>query len=436
MNMLLYFKVKNYRSFRDEAVLDLEAAHLKDHTECLLQHGKNSYLPGVAIYGKNGGGKSNLIRAMWLAVQFICNAQKTQTEKAPVPVRPFGLNDYSANVPTSFEFAYVLNGIKYVYGFSATRTCIVSEYLKAWPNGREKSIFTRECQQFIFPKDGERQRKQLISEAVAANQLFFAVSCTMNYKPCIEAMRWFREYIVFSRDYTDINRNLIEYREDDAMLQAIVSAARTADVGIQDIRFEIDNKEIDLSASSDDVPKDMREIVKAVQAFGEALRQNGNEAEMQLNAGKLRSTTYHAGRNADGTSSSYPLRLSDESDGTRRLMTLAPAIERTLANGGVLVVDELDREMHLMLVEYVIGRYQEKSSNQNNAQIVFTTHETALLNQEILRRDQIYFVDKNRNDGASSLYSLVEFNVRNDMNILKAYLLGKFGAIPEIEEAR
>ena len=434
--MLLYFKVKNYRSFRDEAVLDLEAARLSDHTDCLMQYGKNSYLPSAAIYGKNGGGKSNLIRAMWLAVQFICNAQRTQTEKSSVPVRPFGLNDYSANEPTSFEFAYVLDGIKYVYGFSATRECIVSEYLKSWPNGREKSIFARDYQEFVFPKDSERQRKQLISEAVAANQLFFAISCTMNYKPCIEAMRWFREYIVFSRDYTDINKNLIEYSEDEAMLQAIISAARTADIGIQDIKFEIDNQEIDLSASSDDVPENMRGMIKALQAFSEALRQNGNEAEIQLNAGKLRSTTYHIGTNADGQSSYYPLTLSDESDGTRRLMTLAPAIERTLTNGGVLVVDELDREMHLMLVEYVVGRYQEKSSNQNNAQIIFTTHETALLNQEILRRDQIYFVDKNRDDGASSLYSLVEFNVRNDMNILKAYLLGKFGAVPEIEEVR
>ena len=377
-----------------------------------------------------------MIRAMWLAVQFICNAQRTQTEKASVPVRPFALNDYSENEPTAFEFAYVLDGIKYVYGFSATRDSIVSEYLKTWPNGREKSMFSREYQTFIFPKDSERQRKLLISEAVAANQLFFAISCTMNYKPCIEAMRWFREYIVFSRDYTDINKNLIEYSEDEEMLQAIVTAARTADVGIQDIKFEIDNKEIDLSASSDDVPENMRGMVKALQAFSEALRQAGNEAEIQLNAGKLRSTTYHIGTDAEGKSSYYPLTLSDESDGTRRLMTLAPAIERTLANGGVLVVDEIDREMHLMLVEYVVGRYQEKSSNPNNAQIIFTTHETALLNQEILRRDQIYFVDKNRNDGASTLYSLVEFNVRNDMNILKAYLLGKFGAVPEIEEVR
>ena len=258
----------------------------------------------------------------------------------------------------------------------------------------------------------------------------------MNYKPCIEAMRWFREYIVFSRDYTDINKNLIEYSEDEAMLQAIISAARTADIGIQDIKFEIDNKEIDLSASSDEVPEHMRGMIKALQAFSEALRQNGNEAEIQLNAGKLRSTTYHIGMDADGKSSQYPLTLSDESDGTRRLMTLAPAIERTLANGGVFVVDDLDRELHLMLVEYIVSRYQEKPSNQNNAQIIFTTQETALLNQEILRRDQIYFVDKKPEDGASSLYSLAEFKVRNDMNILKAYLNSKFGAVPEIEVAR
>lgn len=432
--MLLYFKVKNYRSFRDEAILDMEAAHLNYHTDCLLHHGKNNYIPSAAIYGKNGGGKSNLIRAMWLAVQFICNAQRTQTEKATVPVRPFSLNDYSVKEPTSFEFAYVLDGIKYVYGFSATQVCIVSEYLKTWPNGREKLIFSREYQSFTFPKDSERQRKQLISEAVAANQLFFAVSCTMNYKPCIEAMRWFREYIVFSRDYTDINKNLIEYREDEAMLQAMVSAARTADVGIQDIKFEIDNQQIDVNAADDSVPEDMRDMVVALRAFNEALRQNGNEAELQLNTGTLKSTTYHVGTNAAGESSAYALTMSDESDGTRRLMTLAPAIERTLTTGGVLVVDELEREMHLMLVVYVLSRYQEKASNKKDAQIIFTTHETALLNQEILRRDQIYFVDKNREDGASTLYSLVEFSVRNDMNILKAYLIGKFGAVPEIAE--
>ena len=430
--MLLYFKVKNYRSIRDEAVLDMEAAGLHDAAKNLLPFGKKEYLPAVAIYGKNGGGKSNLIRSMWLAVQFICNAQKTQTENEPVPVRPFMLNDHSVNEPTAFEFAYVQNGAKYVYGFSATRDHIVSEYLKAWPKGREKNIFLRHGQSFIFPKDNEKKRKELIKEAVGKNQLFFAISCTMNYKPCIEAMKWFREKIVFSRDFTDINRNLIDYREDETMLQAIVSAAKKADVGIEDIQFEIDQQTLDLQ--SQNIPGQMGGMIAALRAFSEALQQNGNEAEVSLNMGKLKSTTYHTGLNCEGKASRYELTLSDESDGTRRLMTLAPAIERTLKEGGTLVVDELEREMHLMLIEYVLGRYQEKRNNPAHAQLIFTTHDTSLLNQEILRRDQIYFVDKKREDGASSLYSLADFNIRNDANIQKAYLLGKFGAVPSIEE--
>lgn len=430
--MLLYFKVKNYRSIRDEAVLDMEAAGLHDAAKNLLPFGRKEYLPAVAIYGKNGGGKSNLIRSMWLAVQFICNAQKTQTENEPVPVRPFMLNDHSVNEPTAFEFAYVQNGAKYVYGFSATRDHIVSEYLKAWPKGREKNIFLRHGQSFIFPKDNEKKRKELIKEAVGKNQLFFAISCTMNYKPCIEAMKWFREKVVFSRDFTDINRNLIDYREDETMLQAIVSAAKKADVGIEDIQFEIDQQTLDLQ--SQNIPGQMGGMIAALRAFSEALQQNGNEAEVSLNMGKLKSTTYHTGLNCEGKASRYELTLSDESDGTRRLMTLAPAIERTLKEGGTLVVDELEREMHLMLIEYVLGRYQEKRNNPAHAQLIFTTHDTSLLNQEILRRDQIYFVDKRREDGASSLYSLADFNIRNDANIQKAYLLGKFGAVPSIEE--
>ena len=301
--MLLYFKVKNYRSLRDEAILDMEAAALKDSPDILMPFHRKNYLPAIAVYGKNGGGKSNLIRSMWLAVQFICNAQRTQTEGEPVPVRPFMLNDYSLNEPTAFEFAYVQGGIKYVYGFSGTRDHIESEYLKCWPKGREKLIFYRDKQEFTFPLDNEKKRKDLISEAVGKNQLFFAISCTMNYTPCIEAMKWFREKIVFSRDFTDINRNLIDYREDERMLQAIVSAAKTADVGIEDIRFEIDQQEIDLN--TENIPKQMRGMMAALRAFSEALKQNGNEAEANLSMGKLKSTTYHTGIDQLGKSHQY-----------------------------------------------------------------------------------------------------------------------------------
>lgn len=430
--MLLYFKVRNYKSIRDWAVLDMEAAKLRDQTENLIGFKHDVYLPVAAIYGKNGGGKTNIIRAMWLAVQFICNAQRTQVEHSPVPVRPFALNDYSYQEPTAFEFGYVQNGIKYVYGFSATRESIVSEYLKAWPNGREKKIFSRTEQHFDFPKNSEEKMKRLIGEAVAPNQLFFAIACVMNYKPCIEAMQWFREKIVFSRDYTDLNYNLIEYREDENMLQAIASAAKAADVGIQDVRFEIDNEKVDID-NLEGVPAQVQDMVKALRALREALRRNGNEAEIELNHGKLKTMTFHHGVGTNGESGLYQLMLSDESDGTRRIMSLAPAIERTLSNGGVLVVDELEETMHVMLTEYIIERYQQKCRNLKGAQLIFTTHQTALLDQSLLRRDQVYFIDKNSDDGASKLYSLADFNVRNDMDIQKAYMLGKFGAVPSLE---
>lgn len=119
--MLIEFKFTNYRSFRDETVLSMEAMGLGTYKSCLIPFRNKRLLPAAAIYGKNGGGKSNVIRAFWLAVQFIRNAQRTQHENAPIPVQPFLLNDTSRDEPTSFEFIYTIADVKYVYGFSATK---------------------------------------------------------------------------------------------------------------------------------------------------------------------------------------------------------------------------------------------------------------------------------------------------------------------------
>ena len=153
----------------------------------------------------------------------------------------------------------------------------------------------------------------------------------------------------------------------------------------------MDQQTLDLE--SQNMPGQMGGMSAALLAVSEALQQNGNEAEVSLNMVKLKSTTYHTGLNCEGKASRYELTLSDESDGTRRLMTLAPAIERTLKEGGTLVVDELEREMHLMLIEYVLGRYQEKRNNPAHAQLIFTTHYTSLLIPAILLIDQLYFFD-------------------------------------------
>ena len=148
---------------------------------------------------------------------------------------------------------------------------------------------------------------------------------------------------------------------------------------------------------------------------------------------EVKATSKHQGINADGKTVLYPLELSDESDGTRKLMSIAPAIESVLSKGGILVIDEIEKELHPMLVDFVVAKFQSKQSNPNGAQLIFTTHNTELMNMEILRKDQLYFADKNREDGASELYSISEFSTRTTDNIRKGYLLGKYGATPDVE---
>lgn len=432
--MLLRFKVTNYRSIRDEAILDMEAAGLADYKECLLKYKSHEYLPVVSINGKNGGGKSNIIRAMWLAVQFIKNAQRTQHESAEIPVRPFELNDYSRNEPSSFEFEYVNDGIWYCYGYSATRQKVVEEHLYWAPKGQKAIIFDRAGQTYTFPANSEKKMKEMISKAVAPNQLFFPVSCTMNYEPGINAMRWFRTKLFFSRDYSDLGKNLIDYSEDSEMLKSVVSIAKIADLGISDIKFKINNRSFtSLDEFPEDIPMESRvQIEKALAQFKESLSGDADHVNGLIQYNELKATSLHTGVDSRGQSTTYPLNLMDESDGTIRLMARAAAMEAALRVGGIFIIDEIEDRLHPILVEYIINRFQV--NNINAAQLIFTTHSTDIMNRNMLRRDQYYLVDKDGETGASELYSVADFSVRNDEKIGKAYLLGKYGAIPYVME--
>lgn len=427
--MLIEFRFKNYRSFRDEAVLSMEAVGLSSFKKSLIEQNKMKLLPGAAIYGKNGGGKSNVIRAFWLGVQFIRNAQRIQHEKASMPVVPFLLDDYSANNPTEFAFDYIADGIKYWYSFEATKEKIIRESLYHAPKGQKALVFSREQQKFNFTED--KARRKLISETVAENQLFFSVACTMNDAVCTKAMKWFREDIFFSRDYTDIPQQLLEYSGDSNMLNAISEYAKAADFGIEEMQFEIENKEID---GAIDFPENIPEGMKsALTSFIQILSETSNNSEGKLKMSQVKAQSKHKGILENGEAGLFKLELEDESDGTRKLMSLAPAIESVLKKGGVLLVDEIERELHPMLVNFIVAKFQSKNSNPNGAQIIFTTHNTELMNLELLRKDQIYFADKNRNDGSSELYSVTDFMTKTADNIRKGYLAGKYGATPDLE---
>jgi len=253
----------------------------------------------------------------------------------------------------------------------------------------------------------------------------------MNDEVCAKAMLWFRQMVYFSRDYSDIPRQLLEYSNDSNMLRAISDYAKAADVGIEDMKFEINSKEINEEA---DLPDNIPDEVKAALVqFIHLLSETSNNSETHLKMGQVIATSMHQGKDKNGKSQIYSMELADESDGTRKLMALAPAIESVLSKGGLLLVDEIEKELHPALVDFIIAKFQSKRTNPNGAQIIFTTHNTELLSMELLRKDQLYFVDKNKEDGASELYSISDFSTRTTENIRKGYLVGKYGATPNVE---
>lgn len=412
--MLIEFSFSNYRSFRGKNTLSLES--LKK---------KKGLLPLVAIYGKNGGGKSNLIRAFWLAVKFICNAQMTQGAGVLVPVDPFKLNDYSTETPTSFEFIYKYKGIKYIYGFSATKEKICEEYLYHYPKGFRAQVFKRTGQEFSFIQD--KAFKQLISKAVAENQLYFSVANTMNESVCAEAMKFFTESIVFSREFEDLPGQIRLNYHNNNVLKSMKQYAQRADVGITDMKFEMKNTEIDVD---DTIPEDAPpELSRALKSFVCALSDN---SQVKIQRNEIKARTYHTGISKNGEISQYELGLEDESDGTLRLMALAAAIDRTIDNGGIFVADELEKGLHPLLTEYIVNKFQNSEINKNNAQLIFTTHDTEIMRQHFLDADQFYFVDKDRQTGESELYSVDGLGKKNNADIRTGYLIGKFGGVPEL----
>ncbi|MGX8699668.1 MAG: AAA family ATPase, partial [bacterium] len=288
-------------------------------------------------------------------------------------------------------------------------------------------IFHREGQKFTFTKD--KSRRELMREAVGENQLFFSVACTMNDADCIAAMAWFREGVAFTQDYPELASLVMENFQDKSMLKSIADYAKEADVGIADMRFELKDQEL---PSDEPLPAEMPERLRAaLTQFMQALSDASGNAEPRLKMGQLNVTSEHQGVNRGGEPQRYWLGLSDESDGTRRLMRLAPAMEAALQRGGLVVVDEIEENLHPLLLELLISKFQSKEVNKTGAQLVFSTHSSEVF--DLLRKDQIYLVDKDPASGASELYSISEFDTRTTDNIRKGYLLGKYGAIPNVE---
>lgn len=415
--MLVEFKFKNYRSFRGETVLSMEATDINHLEEQLLGAEKLQLVPTVGIYGKNSGGKSNVLSAFSHAVDFICNAIRTQHDRATIPQEPFLLDEISRNMPSFFGFVFIYEDILYEYGFSANKERVEHEFLNKTENLEEIKIFSRVNQEFSFG-DGEKNEKQeMISTLVATNQLFLPVAASMNDAQTKHVMGWFRDHVSVLFDSMEFMSSLSKDLLKNEEILAVEKFVITADLGIKNVE----------SKKSLVLPDGV-----AYRNEKGVIEQIGNFVPSEDTKIKTELFFHHTGRDKNGEITTFPLNLFSESKGTQRFISLAPSIQAILEVGGILLVDELERELHPLLVAHIISLFHHKTTNPKQAQLIFTTHSTDIMDMNLLRKDQVYFVEKSTLESVSELYSVLEED-STDENQRISYLLGKYGGIPEIE---
>ncbi len=410
--MLLQFKVKNFQSIKEEAILSMVPSSDKSHPENLAHEGKKDALKSAAIYGANAAGKSAVIRAFVAAIMAVRTSDtRNITQKIPGMV-PFQFDEETAQGPCSFEFYFVAqNGVPYRYGFTADSNRVFEEYLYYYSSARSSRIFER-GDKFTYNQADESSFSKY-EEKNTPNKLFLATATNWGNAKTAPAYQWLADSIdVYEPDFTMQTLALQAFEKDEQgeLKQFTLSLLRQADINIDEIKVDI----VPLSNQA-------KELVFTDSA--------GNPVPQ----GQVKAVRIHAGHHVQsesGKEAQFFLDLNEESLGTKQLFWLSPILKEVFGKGKTMVIDELDRSLHPFLVQFLVELFHTPAINQTNAQLIFTTHDTTLLSLDTFRRDQIYFVEKDPHTAATELYSLYEFSVRKNENIEKGYLLGRYGAIP------
>lgn len=419
--MLVNFTVKNYRSFKQERTFSMEAGSIKEHKESVINKGKLSLLPLAVFYGANSGGKSNLIQAI-STMRYMVRRSVQLNEGDELPYDPFALDKVSDSQPTLFEIQFIKGEVLYRYGFEYTKKEIVSEWLYEKQFGeKEYELFVRSRDLIdVSPKrfpEGEGKE-----DLTNSNRLFLSLVAQLKGEKSNSVMGWFRQCNVLSgidsEGYEAFTLKMfLEHLNGADEAQEFF---KTLQLGFT--RFSV--KKVD-------IPKD------ALNSAPESIK---SQIEKDLTTGNLvESITTHNVYDENGfvVGERNFHKNQMESEGTKKVIEMSGPIFDTLNEGKTLIVDELDAKLHPLLTRNIVLLFMDPEKNQHGAQLIFATHDTNLLDLEIIRRDQIWFAEKD-NVEATDLYSLVEFKdedgkkVRNDRDIKRDYIRGRYGAIPFI----
>lgn len=409
--MLLEFKVSNYRSIGEEQTISLiPAQNQKDQEQNIIQKGKYSALIAIALYGANASGKSNILKAMSLMDEIIRVSARTSST-AKLPYDPFLLREGWENKPTAFDILFTIDEKRYRYGFEFNANEIQKEWLFRKSAGREVNLFEREGE-IIDVSSGYDGTEKLIDAAIEAtrtNALFLSICDILNIEEAKSIMHWFKYFNML--DGLNTTERIDTFELWDDYKEKIKQYMSSLSLDIADI----------------DIEKKVEEL-------------NPNVKKQSVTVSSQHKI-YNS--SADSTKNRISWNFHDrESAGTIQAFHLSGPILWTLANGGILIIDEIEAKLHPIMTLNTINVFLNKESNPNNAQLIFATHDTNLLSYSKLRRDQIYFAEKN-NWESTEFYSLSDFvyfgeknggfiseKERPDIDKEKRYIEGRYGAVP------
>lgn len=392
--MLIYFKVGNYKSIKEPIVINFTAGSISEHRDTNVMEVKRfNLLRSVLLYGHNASGKSKLLEALVFMRWFVLNSVNDHQAGDPIPVEPFLLDPETEEEPSLFEIAFIANHQAYRYGFEADKSKVQKEWLFESKSSGDIPLFLRMDNQVQVSDTKRFENADGLDKRMRPNALFLSVASQWNVQKAAEILGWFRTIIpVNANDDELYKRMTLELLKDPEMSSEVIEFMRRADIGIDSVE----------SGSTND-------NFQVIFTLHRKFDGKGNPAGV---------TRF--------------LMEDQESKGTLKFFNLVGLFIRAIRENHLIVVDEIDARLHSLLTKSILKLFNSDKNN-SQAQLLAASHDTALLDRDLLRRDQICFVEKNK-FGASGLTSLAEYKVRKEAPYDKNYLEGRFGAIPFIDE--
>jgi len=431
--MIISFEIENWMAFRDATLFTMVASRERNHNTRIVRVSKYPVriLPVTSIYGGNASGKTIFFKSLRFAKDFITSGLGPEEK---IPVEPFRLNPNYKNKPTKFRFELLINDIIYEYSFSVTKDIVIEEKLVKITSSSEIEFFHRSTTEDYMRIDDslpERERLKYAFEGTDENQLFLNNSVSQKITIFQPVFDWFKKKLVLIGPQTQSGPFTSIASKESPYYQNINQSLQDLDTGI----LHLDGETISLESLQ--LEDGLRDQIKRQVTDNVAIEMtslDGSQRVMirkendELVAKKL--ISYHS--QADGRKIKFE--MAEESDGTRRLIDLLPGFYGMASekNDKVYVIDELDRSLHTMLTRQLINSYLCNCKAQTRSQLIFTTHDLLLMDQNLLRRDEMWITERD-DEGASNLISFAEFKgIRLDKDIRKSYLQGRFGGIPKI----